>query len=140
MANPDATRREIQEVCEIAEVTEFLDELPDGYETELGDNGVRLSGGQRQRVALARGLLEDVDILLLDEATSDLDTHIEKRVQQNIESMDRDFTIVAIAHRLSTITDADRILTMEDGRIIERGEHTTLLEEEGTYADLYYAQ
>lgn len=140
MANPDASRRELEQVCEIAQVTEFLDDMPDGYETELGDEGVRLSGGQRQRVALARGLLEDADILLLDEATSDLDTHIETRVQQNIESMERDFTIVAIAHRLSTVTEADRILTLEDGEIIERGEHDALLEKGGTYATLYYAQ
>ena len=140
MANPDATRREMERVCEIAQVTEFLDDLPDGFETQLGDDGVRLSGGQRQRVALARGLLEDAAILLLDEATSDLDTHIEKRVQRNIESMDRDFTIVAIAHRLSTVTEADRILTLENGEIIERGEHDTLLEEGGKYAELYSAQ
>jgi subfamily B ATP-binding cassette protein MsbA len=140
VAKPDASRAEMERVSEIAQVTEFLKDLPDGYDTDLGDDGVRLSGGQRQRVALARALLEDADILMLDEATSDLDTNIEGRVQTRIETMDRDFTIVAIAHRLSTITDADRIYTLEDGEIIEKGEHDTLLEKGGRYAELYYAQ
>ncbi|WP_435062764.1 ABC transporter ATP-binding protein [Halobaculum sp. EA56] len=140
MANPDATRAEMERVCEIAQVTEFVDDLPNGYETELGDDGVRLSGGQRQRVALARALLEDADLLLLDEATSDLDTNIETRVQAGIESMDREFMVVAIAHRLSTVKDADRIYTIDDGEIIERGEHETLVDDEGLYAELYYAQ
>jgi subfamily B ATP-binding cassette protein MsbA len=140
MANPDATIQEMERVCEVAQVTEFLDDLPNGYETELGDNGVRLSGGQKQRVALARALLQDADILLLDEATSDLDTNIESRVQTGIESMNRDFMIISIAHRLSTVSDADRIYTVEDGEIIEEGAHETLLEGDGRYADLYHAQ
>jgi subfamily B ATP-binding cassette protein MsbA len=140
MANPEASREEIERVSEIAQVTEFLDDLPNGYETELGDDGVRLSGGQRQRVALARALLEDASVLLLDEATSDLDTNIENRVQTAIESMDRDFTIIAIAHRLSTVSDADRIYTIESGEILEKGEHDTLLQEGGRYAELYSAQ
>lgn len=140
IANPDASRREMERVCEISQVSEFLDDLPNGYETELGDDGVRLSGGQRQRVALARALLEDADILVLDEATSHLDTNIENRVQTKIESMDRDFSIIAIAHRLSTIQGADQILTLEDGKIIEEGEHDTLLEKGGRYAELYHAQ
>ena len=140
MANPEASRRDMERVCEIAQVTEFLDDLPEGFETELGDDGVRLSGGQRQRVALARALLEDADLLLLDEATSDLDTNIETRVKTGIESMNEDLMIVAIAHRLSTVRDADRIYTIDDGEIIERGEHETLLNAEGRYAELYYAQ
>lgn len=140
MANPDATREELERVAEIAQVTEFLDEMPDGYDTELGDNGVRLSGGQRQRVALARALLQDADFLVLDEATSDLDTRIEHRVQSAIESMDREFTIIAIAHRLSTVKGADRIYTLEDGEIVESGEHETLLDNDGQYADLYQPQ
>ncbi len=140
LANPDASEQELDRVCNIAQVTEFLDDLPNGYDTELGDDGVRLSGGQRQRVALARALIEEADILLLDEATSDLDTNIENRVQAGIESMDRDFTIITIAHRLSTVRDADRIYTLEDGEIIESGQHESLLGEEGRYAELYYAQ
>ena len=140
MANPDATERELERVSTISQVTEFLDDLPNGYDTELGDDGVRLSGGQRQRVALARALLEDSDILLLDEATSDLDTDIENRVQTEIETMNRDFTIIAIAHRLSTIKGADRIFTLEDGEIIEEGRHDTLIQEDGRYAELYSSQ
>lgn len=140
VANDDASRGEIERACEIAQVNEFVDDLPNGYESELGDDGVRLSGGQRQRVALARALLEDADVLVLDEATSDLDTNIERQVQAGIESMDRDFMILAIAHRLSTISDADRIYTVENGTIVERGEHETLLDEDGQYAKLYSAQ
>jgi subfamily B ATP-binding cassette protein MsbA len=140
MANPDASKRELDRVATIAQVTEFIDDLPEGYDTELGDDGVRLSGGQRQRVALARALLEDSDILLLDEATSDLDTDIENRVQTEIETMNRDFTIIAIAHRLSTIKGADRIFTLEDGEIIEEGQHDTLIQEDGRYAELYSSQ
>ncbi|MFD1686140.1 ABC transporter ATP-binding protein [Halobellus litoreus] len=140
IANQDASPQELERVCEIAQVSEFVDDLPNGYGTELGDDGVRLSGGQRQRVALARALLEDADVLVLDEATSDLDTNIESRVQAGIESMDREFMILAIAHRLSTISDADRIYTVKDGTIVERGEHESLLEDDGQYAELYSAQ
>jgi len=140
IGNRDASQAEIERVCEIAQVTEFLDDLPDGYETTLGDDGVRLSGGQRQRIALARALLKDADVLVLDEATSDLDTGIEADVQREIERMDRDYAIVAIAHRLSTVRGADRIYTLDDGRIIEEGEHEELVEEDGTYARLYATQ
>ena len=140
IANPEATDAEFERACQIAQVTEFVDELPKGYDTELGDDGVRLSGGQRQRVALARALLEDAPILVLDEATSDLDATIERRVQRELESIERDRTIVAIAHRLSTVRDADRIYALEDGRIVERGRHGQLIDREGAYADLYAAQ
>jgi len=140
IANRDATRADVKRVCEIAKVNEFLDELPDGYESDLGDDGVRLSGGQRQRIALARALLKDADFLILDEATSDLDSNLERQVQAEIESMDRDYGIVAIAHRLSTVKNADRIHTVNDGRIIETGTHEELLDEGGTYAELYEIQ
>jgi subfamily B ATP-binding cassette protein MsbA len=141
VGNREADQSEIERVCEIARVTEFLDDLPDGYDTVLGDDGVRLSGGQRQRVALARALLKrNAEVLVLDEATSDLDSNIEAEVQSEIESMDRDFAIVAIAHRLSTVKNADRIYTIADGEIIERGTHETLLDDEGKYADLYSIQ
>lgn len=136
----DATRTEIEEVCEVAEVTEFLDSLPDGYDSVLGDDGVRLSGGQRQRVALARALLKDADLLILDEATSDLDSNIEERVHAGIEAMDRDYAMIVIAHRLSTVTNADRIYTVEDGRITESGTHDELLRNGGKYAELYHLQ
>ena len=136
----DATRADVERVCAIARVDEFLGDLPNGYESELGDEGVRLSGGQRQRIALARALLKDADFLVLDEATSDLDSSLEKEVQDAIESMDREYGIVAIAHRLSTVQNADRIYTMDDGEIVERGTHGELLGEEGEYAALYTIQ
>lgn len=141
VGNRNATEAEIDRVCEIAKVDEFADELSDGYDTVVGDDGVRLSGGQRQRVALARALLkEDAEILILDEATSDLDSSIEADVQSAVEEMERDFAIVAIAHRLSTVNNADRIYTVEDGKITERGPHEKLMEEDGTYAELYSLQ
>jgi len=134
------SREEVERVCEIARVTEFLDELPNGYETVLGDDGVRLSGGQQQRVALARALLNEADVLLLDEATSDLDSNIEQEVQAAIESMDRNYALVAIAHRLSTVKNADRIYTVEEGRITDVGAHEDLLADDGLYAELYATQ
>lgn len=140
IGNRDATDREIRRICEIARVDEFLDELPKGYDTLLGDDGVRLSGGQKQRVALARALLEDADLLILDEATSDLDSNLEKEVQEAIERMDREYAIIAIAHRLSTVENADRIYTVKDGRISEYGSHSDLLSKDGTYAELYGIQ
>ncbi len=140
IGNRDATDTKIREVCETAQIHEFLDDLPNGLETMLGDNGVRLSGGQRQRVSLARALLKDADVLVLDEATSDLDTSIEQAVQQSIESMDQEYSIIVIAHRLSTVKNADRIYTIADGAITEVGTHEELLDNEGKYAELYSVQ
>jgi len=136
----EATRQDVERVCEIAKVDEFLDDLPNGYESQLGDDGVRLSGGQRQRVALARALLKDADFLVLDEATSDLDSNLEREVQHAIESMDQNYGIIAVAHRLSTVKNADRIHTMDNGEIIESGTHRELLDDEGEYAELYEIQ
>ncbi|OYR83446.1 multidrug ABC transporter permease, partial [Halorubrum sp. E3] len=130
----------VERVSEIAKVDEFVDDLPKGYDSQLGDDGVRLSGGQRQRVALARALLTDADFLVLDEATSDLDSSLEKEVQASIEAMDRDYAIVAIAHRLSTVKNADRIYTIENGRVSERGQHNELVEQGGKYSELYGIQ
>ena len=140
VGNRNATKTEVERVCEIAQVTEFLDDLPNGFETELGDDGVRLSGGQRQRVALSRALLKDAEILILDEATSDLDTRIERKVKTGIEEMDRDYIVIAIAHRLSTVQNADRIYTLENGEIVESGSHNDLLDKDGEYASLYTKQ
>lgn len=140
IGNRDVSEQDLARVCKIAKVDEFLDDLPDGFETQLGDDGVRLSGGQRQRVALARALLKDADILVLDEATSDLDSSLEREVQASIESMGRDYAIVGIAHRLSTVKNADRIYTVDDGEIIETGRHDDLIERGGQYAELYSIQ
>lgn len=138
VGNPDATQEEIERICEIARVDEFLDTLPNGYDTHIGDDGVRLSGGQRQRVALARALLKDADVLVLDEATSDLDNTIEEEVHNGIIAMDQDFILIVVAHRLSTVRGTDRIYAMEDGRTAETGPHSELLEQGGMYADLYH--
>jgi subfamily B ATP-binding cassette protein MsbA len=136
----DASEEALDRVCDIAAVTEFLDDLPNGYETELGDDGVRLSGGQRQRVAIARALLKEADVLVLDEATSDLDTELEAQVHGAIESLDRELATLVIAHRLSTVVDADRILTLVDGEVVESGTHDELLAHGGRYATLYAGQ
>lgn len=140
IGNRDADEAELKTVCEIARVDEFLETLPDGYDSLLGDDGVRLSGGQRQRVALARALLKDADVLVLDEATSDLDSNLEKEVQRAIEAMERDYLMIAIAHRLSTVRNADRIYTIEAGEITEVGEHQEMIENDGKYAELYAVQ
>lgn len=140
IGNRDVTDAELDRVCEITKINEFLDEMPNGYQTQLGDDGVRLSGGQKQRVALARALLKDADLLVLDEATSDLDSRLEQEVQEAIEEMDRDYAIVAIAHRLSTIKNADRIYTVDDGEIVEAGPHQELVNNSGQYAELYTIQ
>lgn len=140
IGNEDASEAQFERACDVAQVSEFLDELPNGYDTVLGDDGVRLSGGQRQRVSLARALLKDADVLVLDEATSDLDTQIEQQVQTAIESLDHEYAIITIAHRLSTVVNADRIYTLEDGRIVESGAHETLVDDGGKYAQLYSSQ
>ncbi|WP_267639474.1 ABC transporter ATP-binding protein [Haloarchaeobius amylolyticus] len=136
----DATDEEIREAAKAADAHEFITDFEDGYDTEVGERGVKLSGGQRQRIGIARVLLRDPDILLLDEATSDVDTETELRIQESIEDLVADRTVVAIAHRLSTVKDADQILVLEDGRVEERGTHDELLEEDGTYADLWGVQ
>ncbi|MFB6224303.1 MAG: ABC transporter ATP-binding protein [Haloarcula sp.] len=132
--------RELCEVAEKAFITEFRDDLPQGLDTVLGDDGVKLSGGQRQRVALARALLTDADVLVLDEATSDLDSNLERRIHRTVETLNSDRTIIAIAHRLSTVSNADRIYTVEDGQVSEKGSHAELLDQDGTYAELYELQ
>ncbi len=140
IGNRDASQAAIEQACETAQVTEFLPELPNGYETMLGEDGVKLSGGQKQRVALARALLKDADILLLDEATSNLDSSIERDVQTAIDEMDETYAIISIAHRLSTVDDCTRIYTLVDGAVSEVGTHDQLLDSGGVYAGLYTMQ
>jgi len=140
IGNREVSEQELDRVARIAKVDQFFDELPDGYETQLGDEGVRLSGGQKQRVALARALLKDAEVLVLDEATSNLDSNLENEVQQAIEAMERDYAIVGIAHRLSTVRNADQIYTVEAGEIIEAGKHQELIDNGGQYAELYTIQ
>ncbi|KDE59605.1 multidrug ABC transporter ATPase [Halostagnicola sp. A56] len=136
----DATDREIVSAAKAAQAHSFIDALPAGYDTEVGEEGVKLSGGQRQRIALARVILSDPDILVLDEATSDVDTETEMLIQRSIEEITVDRTTVVIAHRLSTVRDADTIFVLDDGRIVERGSHETLLERDGLYANLWRVQ
>ncbi|MEX2302135.1 MAG: ABC transporter ATP-binding protein [Bryobacterales bacterium] len=137
---PDASEQEILEVCRIARVDEFAEKLEKSYDTIVGERGVKLSGGQRQRVAIARAILANPRILILDEATSSLDSESEAMIQQGLSFLMRGRTTFVIAHRLSTIRRADQILVVEDGRIIERGNHESLYASHGRYRDLYDKQ
>jgi len=136
----DAPREAIEKAAEAAFAREFIDRLPDGFETVVGENGVMLSGGQRQRLAIARALLKDAPILILDEATSALDTESERHIQSALDQVMAGRTTLVIAHRLSTIEKADLILVMDQGRIVERGSHAELLADDGHYARLYAMQ
>jgi ATP-binding cassette subfamily B protein len=136
-AKPDATDAELARVCEAAQIHELVASLPDGYDTVVGDRGYRLSGGEKQRLAIARMLLKDPAIVILDEATSHLDAENEALIQQALAAALAGRTSIVIAHRLSTIQAADQILVLDEGRVVERGTHTTLLADAGLYADLY---
>ncbi len=136
----DASEKEVREAARIAQAHEFITELPDGYETRVGERGVKLSGGQRQRIAIARTVLADPPVLILDEATSAVDTETELAIQRSIDAITEDRTTLAIAHRLSTIRDAEEILVLEAGEIVERGDHETLLDRDGRYASLWNVQ
>lgn len=133
---PEASREEVMAAADAAYVAEFVERLPNGYDTELGERGVRLSGGQRQRVAIARAILRDAPILLLDEATSALDAESEHQVQQALETLMQGRTTLVIAHRLATVRNADRILVLEHGQLVEEGTHHELMERNGLYAKL----
>ncbi|WP_240450186.1 MULTISPECIES: ABC transporter ATP-binding protein [unclassified Streptomyces] len=139
-ARPDATEAEIRRAADAAHVTEFVDGLPDGFDTMVGERGVKLSGGQRQRVALARAILRDAPILLLDEATSALDSESEILVQEALWRLMEGRTALVVAHRLSTVAGMDRLVVLDRGRIVEQGTHEALLDAEGAYAKLWRHQ
>ena len=137
---PDATDEEVREAAELAQIGRFIESLPQGYETRVGERGLKLSGGEKQRVAIARTILKDPPILLLDEATSALDTHTEKEIQTALKGISRNRTTLVIAHRLSTVVDADEILVLDRGRVVERGRHEDLLARDGAYAAMWNRQ
>ncbi len=139
-ARPEATEQEIMEACRIARVDEFAERFDQKYDTVVGERGVKLSGGQRQRVSIARAILANPRILILDEATSSLDSESEALIQEGLKYLMKDRTTFVIAHRLSTIRRADQILVVEDGRILERGDHDELFAAQGRYWDLYTRQ
>jgi subfamily B ATP-binding cassette protein MsbA len=139
-AMQNVSRKEIENAAKMAHVEEFLSNLPQGLDTVIGENGLMLSGGQRQRIAIARAILAQAPILILDEATSALDTESEKLIQDALETLQKRCTSIVVAHRLSTIENADCIMVVEQGRIIEQGKHNELLEKGGHYAQLHALQ
>lgn len=140
IAKPNATDEEMVEACKFAAIHDHIASLPEGYETIVGERGYKLSGGEKQRIAIARAILKNPPILILDEATSALDTHSERLIQNSLNSLMKGRTTFAIAHRLSTILNADLILVVRDGQIVERGKHEELLAQNGVYASLYQEQ
>jgi ATP-binding cassette subfamily B protein len=137
---PEATREEVEGAAKAAKIHDFIKDLPRGYETSVGERGLKLSGGEKQRVGIARTLLKNPPVLLLDEATSALDTETEADIQHELKMMGEGRTVITIAHRLSTIVHADRIVVLQDGQIVESGSHDALLEADGRYAALWYRQ
>ena len=140
LGKPEASQAQVEEAARLANIHDFILSLPDGYNTSAGEWGSRLSGGQRQRISLARAILKDAPILLLDEPTSALDTESEALVQQALDRFTTGRTTMVIAHRLSTIKNADRVLVLQDGDIIEQGTHEELIASGGAYLDLYQRQ
>ncbi|WP_245901817.1 ABCB family ABC transporter ATP-binding protein/permease [Phreatobacter oligotrophus] len=136
----DASDAEVEEAARLAQIHDFILRNPQGYETEVGERGLKLSGGEKQRVAIARAMLKSPPILVLDEATSALDSHTEREIQEALDRISRDRTAIVIAHRLSTIVDADEIIVLDDGRVAERGTHGELLAKGGLYAGLWNRQ
>ena len=138
--NPKAAENQIQAAAQSAQLDQFIEKLPKGFETRVGERGLKLSGGEKQRVAIARALLRNPEIFFFDEATSSLDSATEKEIQNNFSKISRGKTTLVIAHRLSTIVDSDEILVLDDGKITERGTHIKLLAQRGLYSRLWAQQ
>ncbi len=136
----DASEAEIHEAARLAQIDEFIESLPQGYDTPVGERGLKLSGGEKQRVAIARTILKSPPLLVLDEATSALDSFTEKEIQNALERVSKGRTTLIIAHRLSTVISADEILVLDQGQIVERGAHIQLLQKDGLYAALWKRQ
>jgi ATP-binding cassette subfamily B protein len=137
---PDATREEVICAAQSAHIHNFIDSLPQGYDSMVGERGLKLSGGEKQRVAIARAILKNPAILIFDEATSALDSKSEKAIQAELRAISQDRTTLIVAHRLSTVVDADQIMVMDKGRIIERGSHRELLARDKIYAQMWNLQ
>ena len=139
-SSPDASREEVLAASRVAHCDEFISGFPQGYDTVIGERGIKLSGGQRQRLAIARAILANPKILILDEATSSLDSESEAMIQQGLSHLMKGRTTMVIAHRLATIEHADRVLVLDGGRLVEHGTHATLLGSGGLYARLHAMQ
>ena len=137
---PNATREEVLKAAKLANADEFIVDLPEGYETIVGERGVKLSGGQRQRIAIARAILKDAPILVLDEATAALDSESEALIQEALKNLMKGRTSIVVAHRLSTIAGLDEIVVLDDGKIVEQGTHQKLLKQNGAYSRLWSRQ
>lgn len=137
---PDASHDEVEQAARLAHLSEFIERLPEGYETKVGERGLKVSGGEKQRIAIARVILKRPRILVFDEATSSLDSESEKAILKAIREVSADHTTMVIAHRLSTIVDADRIVVLDDGQVVEQGNHQQLLQQQGLYAQLWEMQ
>ena len=139
-ARPDATPEEIKEAAKAAHIDEEIEQMPDGYDTQTGERGIKLSGGQKQRIAIARAILRQSPIIVLDEATAAVDVETEQQIRDAVNSLAGERTIIAIAHRLSTVRKADQIIVIEDGRVKEQGTHEELLKLNGSYARMNAVQ
>ncbi len=140
IGRPDATREEVEEAAKKARCYDFIMELPEGFDTVIGEGGASLSGGEKQRISIARCILKDAPIVILDEATASVDADNERAIQEAISELCRNKTLLVIAHRLKTIRDADRILVINDGEIAESGNHAELMEMDGMYAHMVALQ
>jgi ATP-binding cassette subfamily B protein len=136
----DAGEDEVQDAARRGQLVDFIAKLPDGYATRVGERGLKLSGGEKQRVAIARVILKNPEILIFDEATSSLDSHTEHEIQASLRQVSEHRTTLVIAHRLSTVVDADEILVLDEGRIVERGSHNALLARGSSYAAMWDRQ